>query len=236
MEQSSILRKFEGKSNVINPMKHFVFAILFIFIATAPLFGQDSIPFGKEVKEIVKRNDSLWDSTKETIVFTGSSSIRFWEDLQERFPKKQVLNAGFGGSQASDLLQHLNDLVLRYRPVKVFIYEGDNDIFGKKRPKAILGTTEKIITKLQMDRPDREVVLISAKPSLSRWKLRGKYRRLNKKMAKLAAENTKVDFVDVWNPMLNKRKVRDDIFVEDGLHMNEKGYDIWYNTIKDFVD
>ncbi len=215
-------------------MKYFFGAILFSI--TTSFYAQNAIPFEKEVKEIVKRNDSLWNQSEETIVFTGSSSIRFWEDLQERFPEKQVLNAGFGGSQASDLLLHLNDLVLRYQPTKVFIYEGDNDIFAKKSPKNILGTTEKIIQRLLMDNPNREVVLISAKPSLSRWKLRRRYKRLNKKMAKYATENTEIDFVDVWNPMLNKRKVKDDIFVEDGLHMNEKGYDIWYNAIKGFVD
>ena len=215
-------------------MKYCFWAVLFLM--SLALSAQDALPFKKEVEEIVKRNDSLWNSAQKTIVFTGSSSIRFWKDLQERFPEQQVLNAGFGGSQTIDLWHHLNDLVLRYQPTKVFIYEGDNDIFSKKSPKAILGTTQKIIEKLLMDNPNREVVLISAKPSLSRWRLRGKYKRLNKKLAKYAVANAKVAFVDVWNPMLNRRKVRDDIFVEDGLHMNEKGYEIWYNTIKDFMD
>lgn len=214
-------------------MKYSFWVVLVLYCQS--IVAQNVVPFEQEVREITKRNDSLWDSSKETIVFTGSSSIRFWKDLQERFPEKQVLNAGFGGSQASDLLVHLEDLVMRYRPIKVFIYEGDNDIFSKKRPNAILATTEKIITQLRNDDPDREIVLISAKPSLSRWKLRGKYKRLNKKLQKFAANMVRVDFVDVWKPMLAKRKVRDDIFVEDGLHMNEKGYEIWYNTIKKFV-
>ena len=215
-------------------MKYTLF-IITLFIANL-LWAQDSIPFQKEVKEIVQRNDSIWDSSKETIVFTGSSSIRFWKDVQERFPENQVLNAGFGGSQTSDLLLHLNDLVLRYRPKKVFIYEGDNDVFAKKKPKEILDTTEEIIKKLKSDNPKREIVLISAKPSLSRWKLRGKYRRLNKKMKKFSEANSKVEFVDVWNPMLLGGKVREDIFVEDGLHMNAKGYEIWYQALKSFVN
>lgn len=215
-------------------MKNNLWTVLF-FITTS-LLAQDAVPFAEEVKGIVKRNDSLWNPSDKTILFTGSSSIRFWKDLQERFPEKQVLNAGFGGSQASDLLFHLKDLVLRYQPTKVFIYEGDNDIFNQKRPKAILETTKKIIEKLFLDNPNREIILISAKPSLSRWNLRRKYKRLNKRMAKYAAENSNIAFIDVWTPMLNKRKLMDDIFVEDGLHMNEKGYDIWYNTIKDFVD
>ena len=208
-----------------------LFALFISYLGVA----QDAIPFQEEVKDIVQRNDSLWDNSQETILFTGSSSIRFWEDLQERFPEKQVLNAGFGGSQASDLLIHLDDLVLRYQPKQVFIYEGDNDIFNKKRPKQVLEDTAQIVEKLKEDREDRAIVLISAKPSLSRWKLKRKYKRLNKKLSNFAKEQDGVEFVDVWNPMLDGRRVMPDIFVEDGLHMNKKGYDIWYTTLKEYV-
>ncbi len=214
-------------------MKYILCALLFHMGLS--LTSQEPNSFTKEVKDIVHRNDSLWNYTKETIVFTGSSSIRFWKDLQERFPEKQILNAGFGGSQASDLLVHLDDLVIRYEPKKVFIYEGDNDIFAKKRPKKIVITTQTIINKLEKIYPAIEVVLISAKPSISRWNLRGKYKRLNKKLAKYASNKSKVTFVDVWKPMLNKRKLKEDLFVEDGLHMNKKGYDIWYKTLKNYV-
>lgn len=214
-------------------MRHLV---LVTFLLASWLAGaQGSFPYQKEVEAIKKRNDSIWDSTKETIVFTGSSSIRFWEDLQQRFPNRQVLNAGFGGSEAIDLLHHLNDLVLHFKPVKVFIYEGDNDIYNKKRPAEVLGTFLEIVNRIQKDHPNREIVLISAKPSISRWRFRGKYKRLNKKLRKYAAKDDRVGFVDVWKPMLDGRKLRTDIFIEDGLHMNQKGYDIWYSVIKDFV-
>lgn len=192
--------------------------------------------FQEEVDAIVKRNDSLWDSSRETIVFTGSSSIRFWKDVQERFPEQQILNSGFGGSQAGDLLFHLENLVLRYKPKKVFIYEGDNDIFAKKRPKEVIQTTQAIIQLINNENPNTNIILISAKPSISRWKLRGKYKRLNKKFKKLALANTHLSFVNVWDIMLNGRKVRNDIFIEDGLHMNEIGYELWYQKIKEHID
>ena len=102
------------------------------------LFGQmvaAQAGFENEVKTITAHNDSIWNQKESTIVFTGSSSIRMWKDLQERFPDQQVLNTGFGGSQASDLLYFLDDLVLKYKPKTVFIYEGDNDISAKKDPK-----------------------------------------------------------------------------------------------------
>lgn len=191
--------------------------------------------FEEEVDSIAMRNDSLWNSSKETIVFTGSSSIRFWTDVQERFPKYQILNSGFGGSQTSDLLYHLEKLVLRYKPKQVFIYEGDNDIFEKKRPRQIIEKTKEVLQKIQTKLPNSEIVLISAKPSISRWKLKGKYKRLNKRFSKIALDNPKIRYANVWDIMLNGRKVRNDIFIEDGLHMNKLGYDLWYKKIKPFL-
>lgn len=38
------------------------------------------------------------------ILFTGSSSIAMWKDIQSYFPGYRVINRGFGGSEFSDLL------------------------------------------------------------------------------------------------------------------------------------
>ncbi len=207
-----------------------------LFGVWANVIAQESQRFATEVTELTKKNDSIWDRNKETIVFTGSSSIRKWDNLQESFPNHQVLNTGFGGSQASDLLYYLDTLVIRYNPTKVFIYEGDNDISAKKKPNEIILTTETIIQKIKDQNPNVKIVLISAKPSISRWKLRGKYRRLNRKFERMAKKDEALLFVDVWNPMLNGRKLKRDIFISDGLHMNPKGYDIWFNAMQHLVN
>lgn len=198
-------------------------------------FGQETVPFLNEVNQISKKYDSLWNPNRGSIVFTGSSSVRMWSSLKESFPEQQILNTGFGGSQAADLLYHLDPLVLRYKPEKVFIYEGDNDISAKKRPKEIIATTLKIINKIHNQNPKTKIILIAAKPSISRWRLRGKYKRLNRKFKRISHKEPLLTFVDVWTPMLNGRKLKKDIFIADGLHMNQKGYDIWYNTMKELV-
>lgn len=210
--------------------------LLLLFLSVLTINAQESLPFFDEVKEVQQKADSIWDSSKNTIVFTGSSSIRLWEDLQKRFPEHQILNTGFGGSQSSDLEHYLDELILNYTPTKVFIYEGDNDISAKRKPKAIIGTMEGILENLHQKRPEMEIVLISAKPSISRWHLKGRYKRLNKQLSKLASNVNGVQFADVWNIMLNKRKLKTDLFIEDGLHMNVKGYDLWYEVIKNYMN
>lgn len=199
-------------------------------------YTQKNTAFGEEVKTISKKYDTIWDNQRETILFTGSSSVRLWKNLEVSFPEHQILNTGFGGSQASDLLYHLDELVLRYAPKKIFIYEGDNDIFAKKKIKEIIQTTSSIISKIKASDPTSEIVLISAKPSISRWKYRRRYKRLNKKYLRLSEQDSLLNFVDVWNPMLNGRKPKMDIFIEDGLHMNQKGYDLWYEAMKGLID
>ncbi len=206
--------------------------LLFIVSLTA----QEKLPFADEVKAIQQKTDSIWDSSKETVVFTGSSSIRLWNDLQERFPDKQILNTGFGGSQSTDLERFLNELILNYQPSRVFIYEGDNDISSKRTPRAIIGTMEDILEDLHKENPALEVVLISAKPSIARWHLKRRYKRLNKKLLKLASSLNGVYYADVWNTMLNKRKLKRNLFIEDGLHMNTMGYELWYEALKDYVN
>ncbi len=214
-------------------MRNSSFFILFLSVVFT--YGQESAPFSDEVRSVSKKYDSVWDSSKESIVFTGSSSVRMWTTLKQLFPDHQILNTGFGGSQASDLLYHLDPLVLSYRPKKVFIYEGDNDISAKKRPKEIIATTHKIIQEIHSTNASVKIILIAAKPSISRWKLRGKYKRLNRKFRKMSDENPLLSYADVWSPMLNGRKLKKDIFIEDGLHMNQKGYDLWYEVMKDLV-
>lgn len=214
-------------------MKHAVCLVFIIFLALG--HAQDPVRFKEQVEEIHEKYDTLLDPSKETIVFTGSSSIRIWHDLQNRFPEHQIVNSGFGGSHASDLLFYLDDLILRYKPKKVFIYEGDNDINAKKKPNGIIETTQQIIDGIRKNDPSTEIVLIAAKPSIARWKLKRKYKRLNRKFKKLAQEDGLLEYADVWKPMLDSRKVKQDIFIEDGLHMNAKGYEIWFGVMKEYL-
>ncbi|MEP2278150.1 GDSL-type esterase/lipase family protein [Maribacter sp.] len=218
-----------------NLIKTEILTFFAVLVSLSSLAQTENV-FTNEVKDITAKYDSIWDSSKETIVFTGSSSVRLWRKLKEEFPKHQIVNSGFGGSQASDLLLFTDELILAYNPKKVFIYEGDNDLWSKKSPNDVLNTTTEIIRRIKAKNASTQVILISAKPSISRWKIRNKYKRLNRKMNRFVKNDPNLFYVDVWKPMMNKRKLKTDIFIEDGLHMNQKGYDIWYEAMKDLVN
>jgi lysophospholipase L1-like esterase len=213
----------------------FLVILLFIFVV---LKGNSQNPkrFETEVAYIQKKYDTLQESVYETIVFVGSSSIRTWEGLEENFPEQQIINSGFGGSQASDLLAYCDELILKYNPNKVFIYEGDNDLAEGKKPKGIINTIMEIIHRIHAKNKDTKIILISIKPSIARWALKRKSKRLNRKLHKLSEQDDRIFLADIWNPMLYGRKLIPDLYIEDGLHMNAKGYEIWHSVLKPFVD
>ena len=165
------------------------------------------------------------------IVFTGSSSVRLWKNLALVFNNTNIINTGFGGSTAKDLLIFHKPLITRFKPAQVFIYEGDNDLFEGVSPRKVLATTKKIIRKIKRDNKETKIVLIAVKPSLSRWSLKDKYLKLNKKFQRFSHRKSQVSFADVWAPMLENKALKEDLFISDGLHMNQKGYQLWEQVI-----
>lgn len=202
---------------------------------TAPVLAQDPVRFKQEVIELTKDDQSL--NKKNIILFTGSSTIKMWTGIRSDFPKYNVVNRGFGGSQTSDLLYYFDQLILPYHAKKIFIYEGDNDLSAGKSPEKILSDMDSLITLIRQKVSAKvPVYIISPKPSVARWHLKEKYIELNNKMKELATSKRKVHFIDVWTPALDSEgNVFKDIFLEDGLHMNRKGYAIWIKTLRQYL-
>jgi lysophospholipase L1-like esterase len=213
-----------------------ILVILLLSLAAAGISpAQNPQRFQKEVDSIVAHNANV--EKANVILFTGSSSIRLWNDLKKVFPDHNVVNLGFGGSEMTDLLYYTDKIILQFKPTKIFIYEGDNDVSKGRTPEQVLATAEQILTRIQKELPPTQVIFISAKPSLSRWNLKEKYEEFNAKLKAWTETKKNVKYADIWGPMLKKNgQVRDDIFVADNLHMNEKGYEIWKEVIKRYLD
>lgn len=209
--------------------------ILFLLLSFFS-YAQKAPAFQNEVIALQQKYDSIWDSSKQTIVFAGSSTIRMWKNLEAMFPDHQIVNSGFGGSQSSDLYRYYNELISRYNPKKVFIYEGDNDISAKKKTREIMDNTRKIIDKIQQGDRMTQIVIIAAKPSIARWHLKRKYKKLNRRFKKLCKKESTLEYANVWDIMMDDKKVRQDIFLDDGLHMNSKGYELWFSVIEPYMN
>ncbi|MBT3384500.1 MAG: G-D-S-L family lipolytic protein [Prolixibacteraceae bacterium] len=213
--------------------KLFVLGIL--LLGSLATNAQDPTRFKNQVDELFNAEYNF-SPDKKLVIFTGSSSVRMWKDVQQRFPEYNIINNGFGGSQFSDLIYFYDELITKRTPEILFIYEGDNDIASDKKPNKILKEAKGLIARIQRDLPQTKVVFISPKPSIARENLKKDYIKLNKKLKKYCEKQENLEFADVWNIMLDENgNVYTDIFIEDGLHMNKKGYDLWAKVIGEFL-
>lgn len=172
-----------------------------------------------------------------SVLFVGSSSIRFWRTLEEDFPTARVLNRGFGGSQMSDLVHFVDRVVLPYRPRAVFVYEGDNDLNAGKSPEQVFGDFQEFVRRVHAAQPETRIAILSIKPSLLRWKLVDATRRTNRLLQEFVAKDPRLTYIDVFSPMLNAQGTpRPELFIEDGLHMTPAGYELWESIVEPFVE
>ena len=171
------------------------------------------------------------------IVATGSSSMRFWDhSIHRDFAPMPIISRGFGGSNINDLLVHLDAIVLKHRPGAVIIYEGDNDIAQGVPVTVVLETFEKVVVRILDDNAETRIYLISVKPSIARESLWAEMVEVNQGIQAISKSKEKVFYIDVATPMLNSDGSRNpDLYVSDGLHMSQAGYDIWRDVVVPFV-
>lgn len=167
------------------------------------------------------------------VVFVGSSSIRLWADLEQRFKTHAALNRGFGGSTLADCLRHLDRLVLPHKPRVVVIYAGDNDLAAGRTPQQVFDDFVSLTARIHERLPKTEVAFVSIKPSPARADLLDRIRDTNTRVRDHVARNPDyLSYVDVFSPMLNKEgRPRAELFGQDALHLNADGYALWSSLI-----
>ncbi len=213
----------------------FLLALLFLNFVCAN--GQTT-PFYNEIRQF-KNEDSIHFPPKHAILFLGSSSFRKWTDVQKYFPGYTIINRGFGGSTIPDAIRYADDIVFPYQPRQIVIYEGDNDVASSDKITAdsVLNRFKKLFFLIREKLPRKtSVVFISIKPSPSRQRLMPVMARANSLIKKFMEKEKNASFADVYHRMLNKDGTPDrDIFTEDELHMNAKGYAIWQKIIEPYL-
>jgi GDSL-like Lipase/Acylhydrolase family len=182
-----------------------------------------------------EKQDEQTPPPDKPILFVGSSTIRFWK-TSEAFPGLPVLNRGFGGSETSDAIFYFDRIVLRYHPKTIVFYDGDNDLADWKSVKQVTGDITGFISKVHTALPDTKLIVIGIKPSIARWLLIDQFRQVNRDVRKIVEQKKGDVFIDVEPQVLGENgKPRAELFRVDGLHFNEKGYEILNGDVRPYL-
>ena len=220
-------------------MKKLIFALIFAFSIVAPSVSAQTYDRAKiwdaEINALTEI-DVKQTPPKNAVLFVGSSSIRMWKNLRSSFPELSVINRGFGGSRLEDVNFYFDRIVVPYNPKTIVLYAGENDVNEGVAPETVLENYRKFAELAHDKFPKSKLLYVSLKPSPSRWQINDKFRKTNDLIKAKIAKDKRAEFVDVWSPMLGANgEPKPEIFLEDKLHMNERGYAIWREVLAKYL-
>jgi len=185
-----------------------------------------------------KKQDSASFPPPNAILFIGSSSFRLWSDVQNYFPGHAIINRGFGGATIPDLIRYASEIIYPYNPRQIVIYCGENDMAEQDSASAseVLSRLKQLFLVIRKRLPGTSIVFVSIKPSPSRYLLMGRIDSANGMIREFLTDLRLTSFVDVYHEMLNVQgRPNPDLFLEDRLRMNRKGYFIWQKALEPYL-
>jgi lysophospholipase L1-like esterase len=192
-------------------------------------------PFAKEIQAFAD-SDRTNPPPSGAILFIGSSSIRLWKTLAQDFPMHRVINRGFGGSQIIDSVNYADRIVLPYRPRHIILYAGGNDINAGKTSEQVFADFQAFVARIRTKLPHTRISYISIAPNPARWAQVERVRAANALIEEYTTRDPLMSFINVFPAMLGPDgNPKPDIYVEDRLHMNAKGYALWKELIEPWL-
>ena len=212
--------------------------ILLISATGSGLLAQADRPdptrFEQEI-EAFANWDAKNSSPDDALLFVGSSSIRFW-DTAEAFSDDPVINRGFGGSHISDVLYHFDRVIDRFDPSLIIFYCGENDIASGQNPDDVFDDYTELLARISQAFPDADFLYVSIKPSSSRIEYSDDFDSFNRRVEAYNETRSRLHYIDLASLLTNSDGRPDDsLFVDDQLHLNEKGYRLWNEKMRAFL-
>lgn len=188
-----------------------------------------------EVRRLEK--ERLITGRNPDVIFYGSSSIRMWDSLNLDFKHAEVVNLGFGGSTLAACVWFFERVMLHYNPRALVVYAGDNDLGDGRHPEEIFIFFQQLMLKVANRFGELPCYFVSLKPSLSRWHKADQLRYTNNLIeSEIIKLSNNWKFIDVFKKMLDKSgQPERSYFMDDRLHLSEKGYQLWGDIINQFL-
>src|SRR5690606_9031661 len=131
---------------------------------------------------------------------------------------------------------YADEVAIHYQPRQIVLYAGDNDIDAGRTPEQVRDDFRAFVARVRRDLPGVPIAWLAIKPNLARIDQLPAQQRANALVRAEAARMHDVDFIDVATPMLDADgRPRAELFLDDGRHMNRKGYQLWRGIVAPYL-
>jgi len=194
------------------------------------------------------------------ILFYGDSWFTRWkekygmrpmeDDIRMKDGSKAVVNHGFGSSTAEEQLFYYHRMVKPWAPRALVLRSSGNDRYFNYSVSEVMYLHARLIEYARQDFPGIRFFLCGAAPSMRNfgtvsWTVWQNYALdYNKVLKAYCAEHDDCTYVSlVDNPLFfenpedagDYKKVRQDIYIEDNVHLNQEGYNLFGELFRDVL-
>jgi hypothetical protein len=216
-------------------MKRIIVSLLALGMATAAQAQAQAQPTGAPFADQISAfgaSDQTNPPAACSTIFVGSSTIRRWESLVADMAPLPAVNRGFGGARMDQVNVYFDQTVGRHNPRAVVLYAGANDINAGESPDQVFADVETFLFLKTSKLGPTPVYLIANAVVPARIEQRAEVETLNAKLKALADQRDDLVYIDPGPRMFDGQGRLKPVFVEDGIHMNREGYELWIPVLK----
>ena len=173
-------------------------------------------------------------------LFLGDSITDFY-DLEKYYPGLPVVNSGINGDKVYDILNNMKERVYDYNPTKIFLLIGTNQIHKESEDKVYNSIVE-LIEEIRENRPHAKIFVESIYPvnntldkHIVKERDNKKIKYVNRKLEDYCQNNNYLTYIDLYKELKDDKENLNKEYTEDGLHLNEKGYEVVTNIIRKYI-
>ena len=173
-------------------------------------------------------------------LFLGDSITEYY-DLGKYFIDLPVVNSGISGDTTDDILSNMKERVYDYNPSKIFLLIGTNDLEIDKSVDEVVDDIKEIVKGIKDNRPKAEIYIESVYPVNSDINEDLVDKRENEDIIAINeeleeyAEEENLTYIDIYNLLVTEDGVLNTEYTKDGLHLNDKGYDVVTKTLEKYL-
>lgn len=174
------------------------------------------------------------------VVFVGDSITDFC-DLDKFYPGLDAVNRGIAGDVTYGVLRRMEESVYALVPRLVVLLIGINDIARAHLPETTLENIREIISAIRVNCPDTAIIVQSVYPVNPKW--RENYAKRNTPLVKelnagieALATEFGCTFANIYPYLVGDDGYLIDEYTKDGLHPNEKGYEVISSHLRPIID
>ena len=172
-------------------------------------------------------SDAVHPPPKGALLFVGSSTVRMWSTLAQDFPRRQIVNRGFGGSQIEDATRFAPRIIFPCAPRAIYLRAGGNDLWAGKSVEQVFADFKEFVATIHAKLPETDIVFISLSPSIARWKQANETKALNMLVSDFVKGKARLRYIETYDSTLGPDgQIRPELFLKDGLHFNTEGYKV----------